>query len=145
MPEKIEIDVTEFENLTAEGKNITQAAEEMGIKPKTLHQRLATDTELRAARDRGQYRARQAGVTADADKPPAHASEPSRKAKKATRRGASSKRAAPANGTKTAGGGKDFQHALRAALLEFDYLALWGVPSPKAQEVRELLSALLEQ
>src|SRR5438105_12187941 len=108
MPEKIEIDLTEFENLLAEGKNITQAAEEMGIKPKTLHQRLSTDSELRAARDRGQFRARQSGVTTGNDEPSTKAKgdAQSRKAKKATRSRARSKRTASVDGTKTAGGAK---------------------------------------
>jgi hypothetical protein len=144
MPEKIEVDLTEFENLIAVGKTIVQAAEEMSINYRTLYAKLSNDSELKSALDRGQYRARQAGVTPTESRRSAKGAASSDGVKKkASKKHVSDKRAAPLSGIKDAGGGEDYQRALRAALLEFDYVAVWGVPSPKAQEVRDLLSAAL--
>jgi len=115
MPEKIEVDLTEFENLIAKGKTISQAAEEMGINYRTLYAKLSNDSELKSALDRGQYRARQAGVTPTESrrsaKGAASASSEGVK-KKARKKRVSGKRAATPGGTQTAGGGAKIINAL---------------------------------
>lgn len=73
MPERIDIDTQELEDLIAEGKTLAQCAEVMGLKPNTLYARAANDQEVREAVERGKFRARQAGVQPQAERAPSSA------------------------------------------------------------------------
>lgn len=62
MPEKIVIDTTELEELLAQGMTLKDAALEMGLNPATLYQRASSDSEIKNAVTRGQFKAREAGL-----------------------------------------------------------------------------------
>jgi hypothetical protein len=87
MPEQIEIDLSELEDLVAGGKTLKACAEEMGIKEGTLYARASGDHEVRAAVERGRFRARRDGVEAQPEKPAGapHKAAKKRRATKAVR------------------------------------------------------------
>ncbi len=138
MPEAVEMDLQELEDLTAEGKTIVQAAEALGMHEQTLYSKASSNHEVKAALERGRARRKQAAANGD---------EASTRAPASGNGGTSSRQRK--TGTQIEGGGtakaiaakaliadmSTSHDALEAAMVELTYVNYHGEPSPKCADV----------
>ncbi len=165
MPEAVEIDLQELEDLTAEGKTIVQAAEALGMHEQTLYSKASSNHEVKAALERG--RARKKNATSNGNEvsapAPAEARETAARASSSTksarvrspkaRRGSTRSNGSESSrqrksGTQVEGGAataiaakaliadmNTSHDALQAAMVELAYVHYHGEPSPKCADV----------